>query len=811
MLEFVQTNKLPFLAVYTTIKPDGGKFYDGVYDEYQKKNYKDALEFYLNPNRYNIELPTSKGSYIRQSKKDNQLLIINNDKFVIFDTDTQECYDKLVEKLKELYLYDEKNITKSFKGKINDYGRHFWFLADNKDENFINNVPSKTQSKDDKKGIDIFYKNALIGENIDSYIDSKELELIDYETYKIILNEFDIKIEEKNIKTNENNIKTNKINDENNDDLDLYINAGLKHNIFKKFGGWDEWMNVCYIIANIKKDEGEELFHKISQQFGSNDYEKKECSKVYKGVVKKGFSDDKLPLKVATLIKYYQDKDIDLYNIIKSEVNEIKKINNKNFTFPIDKLDTFDTDYFNTLLSYDIKKKYFEKFVVKVLRPEPLYIYSENDNNNKIWNGLLYNEKLIRSTFTHLKSGIITNKKESKFIDEWINDPNIKIYNNMDFMPYNGYKKINNTKTFNLFNGYNRDIELQITDINKDKILIPFTELLFETVGADKKSYDYFINFLAHLIQKPSERIPIIFIIKSKQGVGKNVLLDCIGNLIGKHHYITSSDPDNFFGEHAEGFYRKLLINMNECEGKDTFDYEGKIKSFISEDTITFNPKYIRQTTINNYARLIITTNKSNPVPIDVRSKDRRFVVFQSTEKYLDNKYGHTFWTSLTEHFKKPEFVKSLYDFLNNIDISNVNWKKDRPITQAYINMCKQYIPIEALFLEDYIDKLQFGSKKLYEVSTTEFYSNYVLYCKENGFINDKNYQININRFTTRLEELELNIIKVKTAKMNVFKFTPKDSYDIMIKKNWIAKYNNDDEPIIEEIQEFDFTDYFAY
>ena len=45
---------------------------------------------------------------------------------------------------------------------------------------------------------------------------------------------------------------------------------------------------------------------------------------------------------------------------------------------------------------------------------------------------------------------------------------------------------------------------------------------------------------------------------------------------------------------------------------------------------------------------------------------------------------------------------------------------------------------------------------------------------------------------------------------MNVFRFTPKDTYNIMVKKNWIAKYQND-EPIIEEIEENQFIDYFDY
>ena len=50
------------------------------------------------------------------------------------------------------------------------------------------------------------------------------------------------------------------------------------------------------------------------------------------------------------------------------------------------------------------------------------------------------------------------------------------------------------------------------------------------------------------------------------------MILDAIGNMIEKGHYITTSDPDNLFGSHAEGFYRKLLVNLNESEGKKHFN-----------------------------------------------------------------------------------------------------------------------------------------------------------------------------------------------------------------------------------------------
>ena len=104
------------------------------------------------------------------------------------------------------------------------------------------------------------------------------------------------------------------------------------------------------------------------------------------------------------------------------------------------------------------------------------------------------------------------------------------------------------------------------------------------------------------------------------------MILDAIGNVIDKEHYITTSDPDDLFGTHAEGFYRKLLVNLNESEDKKTFQFEGNIKSFITEPTITVNPKFVRPSTVSNHARPIITTNKETPISNDVKSKDRRYV-----------------------------------------------------------------------------------------------------------------------------------------------------------------------------------------
>ena len=114
---------------------------------------------------------------------------------------------------------------------------------------------------------------------------------------------------------------------------------------------------------------------------------------------------------------------------------------------------------------------------------------------------------------------------------------------------------------------------------------------------------------------------------------------------------------------------------------KTLFKKKGQFKSFITEDTIVVNPKYVRPTKIANHARLIIFSNKPNPIPIDVKSKDRRYVVYQTTDKYLE--YKASFWEKLVNHFKKPEFMTALHYFFLSLNLEKKDWIKNRPVTKA--------------------------------------------------------------------------------------------------------------------------------
>ena len=615
-----------------------------------------------------------------------------------------------------------------------------------------------------------------------------------------------------------------------------YIDSAINHQLFVKLTGYDIWIRLGYIIKNAFGDdeEGLDLFIELSRQSISytND---EDVIKQYESL---NIDEDGKMLGIPALLQIFKDSDqVKANKVIKecsssfvrttsstSVVNDSEESDNESeIVLDPQYFGIFNTVYFNSLKhSYATQKQYFEMFVCKVLRPEPMYIYCEDSQDSiisfenlgrKIY---IYSDNGIKNAFKHCKT--IDNKsdnsssKEIGFITKWLLDSEIKCHNLLQFIPFNGVlneqQNNPNYNYYNMFCGYNPLINTIYNIEKHDVIVKPIKDLCLELCEGNTTYFNYFWKFLAHMIQKPQERLPIAFIFKSNQGVGKNVFLNAIGNIIGKNHYITSSNPNDFFGEHAEGFSNKLLVNMNECDVKGTFCYEAKLKSFITEDTITVNPKGVRPFELRNYARLVIFTNGQKPLPIDVKSKDRRYCIFQATDKYLEPKYTTSFWSKLIEHFKRPEFIACLYNDLLKTDI-NIDWQKQRPISQTYIEMCKLFVPIEVLFFETYFEKIKNTDdfNNMQDIPAKEIYNDYVEFCQEGNFITNSGFQTSISKFIAKIKDLNLSIRFHKTSGKNLLLFTPSIIEKELIKNRWIDV--NDDEQQttnnFDEYEDFEF------
>jgi len=497
----------------------------------------------------------------------------------------------------------------------------------------------------------------------------------------------------------------------------------------------------------------------------------------------------------------------------------------------------FDGNYFEQLITYEDKKKYFEIFHFKTMTPKPKYNHLcwVNQDYGKLelheWDGSDIIGGYINRTVTIMKETITKNKKGEEikktkpedvpFSKVWIKDPNIRTYNRIDFIPYNKisskltYWDGNNDVAYNSFLGYSMKCNTPIPE-NSDKLLKIWTDLVFELCGANESFYNLYVNALADKIQFPNKKSKAgCFVFKSSQGAGKNMSLVPFEVLLGEY-YISSSEERDFWGTHADAFYRKIIINLNEMQmGKDSRDSEGKIKAFISEEWMTMNQKFKNLRKVRNTALPIFYTNGQKPFSIDFRTGDRRLNVAEATEKYIELNKKHNkdaFWGQMNTIFRSDKFIATFYDFLNKRDLSNVDWSQVK--TTAYMDMAFQYHTSDILFICDWVEKtINFHNAMntalsredpfptRFNVSTV--FEKYKDFCNE--FNIKPEHTLPQHKFMSNLTDLKIGITSKKSSVM-VFDMDLKNVKKILIEKEFLKPDIEDENDTVKEDVEKDST-----
>ena len=385
---------------------------------------------------------------------------------------------------------------------------------------------------------------------------------------------------------------------------------------------------------------------------------------------------------------------------------------------------------------------------------------------------------------------------DNEFFLSWIEDSKRRSYKEIKFIP----SFENNQDIFNSFKGfcYEKD---EFGSYNDETIEI-FKNHLSLLTNHDENSVEYLIKYLAHLIQKPQEKPRVGLLFKSKQGYGKDTLMDLLDKLIGKCHIMRTADIDDVFGSYNVGIRDKLVMVLNELEGKNGYSHKEKIKNFITEDKTIIREKYITQYEQINYIRLIILTNNLNP--IEVSYDDRRMVIF----KAFHIKPNKEYFDKLHDVINSKEAVNDIFQYLANYDIEEFEPSKERPKTDAYNDMKEHntnpiYKFINECFInnkyEDWFDTevcKKHKKKNLFLVKSNNLISEYKKYLQylELDFLN-------VNSKTIKSVLADIGV-KRKTARINN---TPNMYYEFLVDdlKSQLESMN-----LNEEIEEFNDDDF---
>lgn len=193
--------------------------------------------------------------------------------------------------------------------------------------------------------------------------------------------------------------------------------------------------------------------------------------------------------------------------------------------------------------------------------------------------------------------------------------------------------------------------------------------------SGDKACYEYLLNWLAHLVQKPMEKPEVAIVLKAGQGTGKGTFVDPIGKIIGAH-FVHLTEQSQVVGRFNSLLENKVLIFADEFFAGSK-KHTDQLKGMITEKTAKIERKGIDSIMVPSFSRLIMASNHENIVSIE--KDERRYLYLEVSE---ERKQDHQYFEALRKVIDNPEFTGKLLKFLLERDISNFN-PRQVPQTKA--------------------------------------------------------------------------------------------------------------------------------
>jgi Family of unknown function (DUF5906) len=217
---------------------------------------------------------------------------------------------------------------------------------------------------------------------------------------------------------------------------------------------------------------------------------------------------------------------------------------------------------------------------------------------------------------------------------------------------------------------------------------------------------NHIINWLAHRVQRPQEKVNHALVLGGGQGVGKDTLLEPIKRAIGPWNFAEVS-PKHMLGR-FNGFARSVILRISEARDLgdvDRFAFYDHMKTYTAAppDVLRVDEKNLREYSVLNCCGVIITTNhKADGIylPPDDR---RHFVAWSDLTR---DDFSADYWSRLWAWYAKGG-ERHVTAYLRELDISNFNPKAPPPKTSAFWDIVDASRAPEDAELADVFDRLK--------------------------------------------------------------------------------------------------------
>ena len=337
---------------------------------------------------------------------------------------------------------------------------------------------------------------------------------------------------------------------------------------------------------------------------------------------------------------------------------------------------------------------------------------------------------------------------------------------------------------YNIWKGY----KYQNTGEYEVENIKPFVQHIKNIIcNGDEALAEYVIKWFAQIIQTPHKKTAVGMVWRSEaEGVGKNIILNLIKDIIGSEYYYSTSNLEHLIGNFNADAEAKILINMNECLWGGDKKKEGRLKEFITEDSLTINQKGVKTYNINNFANVCITSNSD--WIIGINQNDRRWAMIECSEIKHDSQYYKTLANTN---------IQDLTNYLWSIDLSEFD-ARNIIKTKLHHEQVELNMDTAELFWFHILEKKRIYERwlnKPYKIKKSDLHE---IYTKSDIF-GQHDYKMNNVTFWKRIRKISPSLQFVTTGNLVVIQPVS------VLREEYNKHYNYDKFDLTEELVYSDY------
>lgn len=259
----------------------------------------------------------------------------------------------------------------------------------------------------------------------------------------------------------------------------------------------------------------------------------------------------------------------------------------------------------------------------------------------------------------------------------------------------------------------------------------------------DETSYSYLLLWMAHLIQKPEQKVGVALLLLSPgKGTGKDVFVDSILKpLVGTEFYASISRADAVIGRFNRTLERCMLCFLDEAFFAGDIRAQKTLDTYITSDRINIERKGIDSVQVDSFTRFILAANDYHAIHSSV--DERRYLVLRVSERH---KQDPNYFRPLVDKHIPAELPGFLYHLLH-LDISEFD-RYNPPKTEALMEQAEYSLDSFDAWYRDWVENGSMSAEDpmgkmeqilnftagFHTAPADRVYKAYTRFCRETGY-----------------------------------------------------------------------------